>query len=55
MKISKRILALLLAGVMVLSTACGKKGGEEQPGGDEAGKELTYEEKSAKVYDNALG
>ena len=56
MKISKRILALLLAGVMVLSTACGKTGGEEeqQPSGD-AGEELSYEEVSAKVYENAFG
>lgn len=57
MKISKRLLALLLAGVMVLSmAACGKKGGEEeQQGGENVGEELSYEEMSAKVYDNALG
>lgn len=56
MKISKRILALLLAGVMVLSmAACGKEGGEEQGGEEQGGEELSYEEMSAKVYDNALG
>lgn len=55
MKISKRILALLLAGVMVLSmAACGNKGTEEEQGG-EAGEELTYEEASAQVYENAFG
>ena len=52
-KISKRLLALLLAMIMVLSmAACGGKEGKEE---DKEAEELTYEEKSAVVYDNALG
>ena len=49
-KISKRILALLLAMIMVLSmAACGKKGAEEE--NNEEAEELSYDEKSAQVYD----
>ena len=49
-KISKRILALLLAMIMVLSmAACGKKGAEDDKDGE--AEELSYDEKSAQVYD----
>lgn len=52
-KISKRLLALLLAMIMVLSmAACGKKGDEGDNGDAE---ELSYDEKSAQVYDAVFG
>lgn len=52
-KISKRLLALLMAMVMVLSmVACGNKDNEEDTDKDEG---PTYEEVSAEVYENALG
>ncbi len=48
MKNFKRILALVLAMVMVLSmAACGKK----DDGGKKDGEELSYDEKSTQVYD----
>ena len=50
MKNFKRLLALLLAGVMVLSmAACGNKEEEE-----EGGEELSYNEISAQIYDAEL-
>lgn len=52
-KISKRILALMLAMIMVISmAACGKKGDE---GSDDGEEELSYDEKSAQVYDLVYG
>lgn len=52
-KISKRLLALLLAMIMVLSmAACGKKGNE---GDNDEAEELSYDEKSAQVYDAVFG
>ena len=50
----KKIIALLLSVLMVLSmVACGNKGQDDNK--DDENKELTYEEKSALVYENALG
>lgn len=49
---SKRLLALMLALVMALSmAACGKKGGDADGGADE----LSYDEKSAQVYNAVFG
>lgn len=53
-KISKRILALLLAMIMVLSmAACGNKDNEKDA--DDQSEELSYDEKSAQVYDSVFG
>lgn len=52
-KISKRILALMLAMIMVISmAACGKKGDE---GSDDGEEELSHAEMSAKIYEEELG
>lgn len=52
-KISKRLLALMLAMIMALSMAACGNGGEE--GKDNDAEELTYDERSAQVYDAVFG
>lgn len=53
-KISKRIIALLLAMIMVLSmAACGSK--DDGKDAEDKDEELSYEEISAQVYENAFG